>query len=123
MMTIIIRIFGWWIDRSDEVCSSCTFCGVLHLCISEHVAVQLGLETLEQREVVTASGHKQTCPYVGPVQITFQNRNCYVGAIILGDEVLLGAVPMEDMDLVISPAKQTVEVNPNSPNIPMSMAK
>jgi hypothetical protein len=39
------------------------------------------------------------------------------------EEVLLGAVPMEDMDLVISPALQAVTVNPQSPNIPSSVVK
>jgi hypothetical protein len=41
----------------------------------------------------------------------------------LGDEVLLGAVPMEDMDVIVSPATRTVEVNPQSPNIPSSTVK
>ena len=29
--------------------------------------------------------------------LLFENRNCFVGALVLGDEVLLGVVPMEDM--------------------------
>ncbi len=37
--------------------------------------------------------------------------------------MLLGAVPMEDMDLLVSPAKQALIVNPESPNITMSIAK
>jgi hypothetical protein len=43
--------------------------------------------------------------------------------LVIGNEVLLGAVPMEDMDLIVSPARQTVEVNPESPNIPMAIVK
>jgi hypothetical protein len=42
---------------------------------------------------------------------------------VFGDEVLLGSVPMEDLDLVIFPATQTVEVNPDSPNLPMAPVK
>ena len=45
------------------------------------------------------------------------------GALVLGDEILLGAVPMEDMDLVVSPATRSVTVNPASPNVPSSTAK
>ena len=97
--------------------------GALHLCLPSHVALQLKLEELEKREVITADGRKMFCPYVGPVRVSFGNRNCYTGAIVLGDEVLLGAVPMEDMDLVVSPAKRSVIANPESPNIPMSVAK
>ncbi|MCK4761380.1 MAG: clan AA aspartic protease [Candidatus Aminicenantes bacterium] len=97
--------------------------GALHLCVPDHVALQLELEEIYKREVITADGRKHLCPYVGPVEITFENRGCFTGAIVIGDEVILGAVPMEDMDLVVAPAKQTVVVNPESPNIPTSIAK
>jgi hypothetical protein len=43
--------------------------------------------------------------------------------LVFGNDVLLGAVPMEDLDLVISPAKQTVEANPESPNLPSASVK
>jgi clan AA aspartic protease len=99
--------------------------GALHLCIPEHLALQLGfdLTTSQTREVTTADAKKHLCAYVGPIQIGFENRSCYTGALVLGDEVLLGAVPMEDMDLVLSPAKRAVTVNPLSPNIPSSVVK
>lgn len=97
--------------------------GALHLCIPEHVSIQLRLEQLQEREVPTADGLKHLCPYVGPIEVRFGDRACFTGALVLGDEVLLGAVPMEDMDLVISPAMRTVTVNPDSPNIPSSTAK
>jgi len=45
------------------------------------------------------------------------------GALVLGDEILLGAAPMEDMDFVVSPATRSVTVNPASPNVPSSTAK
>jgi clan AA aspartic protease len=95
--------------------------GAITLCVPEHVALQLKLEEIEQREVTTADGRKRIVPYVGPVQVRFRNRSCFVGALVLGESVLLGAVPMEDMDLVLSPARQSVEVNPNSPNIPSAV--
>jgi len=97
--------------------------GALHLCIPAHVAIQLELEELYKREVTTADGKKHLCPYVGPIELKFANRGCFTGALVLGDEVLLGAVPMEDMDVVISPAKQMLTVNPESPNIAMSIVK
>ena len=93
------------------------------ICIPEHVAVQLQLTEIERREVTTADARSHIVPYVGPVQIRFQNRTCFTGALVLGDTVLLGAIPMEDMDLVISPSRQTVEVNPKSPNIPSAVVK
>jgi hypothetical protein len=41
----------------------------------------------------------------------------------MGDEVLLGAIPMEDMDLVVHPLHRTLGPNPLNPNIPGAMAK
>jgi clan AA aspartic protease len=97
--------------------------GAMTICIPEHVAAQLQLETIEKREVTTADDRSHVVPYVGPVQIRFQNRTCFTGAIVIGESVLLGAVPMEDMDLVVSPSRQTVTVNPKSPNIPSAVVK
>jgi len=97
--------------------------GALHLCLPKHVVLQLDLQTVQQREVTTADGQRHICDYVGPVEVRFGNRSCFVGALVLGEEVLLGAVPMEDLDLVVSPGRQTVEVNPDAPNIPSSVVK
>jgi clan AA aspartic protease len=97
--------------------------GAMHLCIPAHVALQLELSDHEKREVTLADGTKCLVPYVGPVEVRFGNRRCYVGAMVMGDEVLLGAIPMEDMDLVVRPMTREVTVNPASPNIPSSMAK
>ena len=103
--------------------SSLVDTGALHLCIPEHIAIQLKLDELYKREVTTADGKKHLVPYMGPISIKFKNRACFTGALVLGDEVLLGAVPMEDMDVLVSPAKRTLIVNPESPNIAMSIAK
>jgi len=62
-------------------------------------------------------------PYVGPVMLRFENRSCLGGALVLGDDILLGAVPMEDMDLIVSPAHNKVTVNPDSPNFPQALVK
>jgi len=95
--------------------------GAITLCIPEHVRIQLDLEELERREVTVANGKKEVVSYVGPVKIACLGRSCYAGALVLGDRVLLGALPMEDMDLVISPTKRQVTVNPESPNIPSAI--
>ena len=90
--------------------------GAITLCIPEHVALQLKFDELERREVTIADGTKKSVPYVGPVQTTFENRGSFCGAMVMGDTVLLGAIAMEDMDLVISPKHERIEVNPASPN-------
>lgn len=97
--------------------------GALHLCIPEHIMIQLKLEEHDKKEVTLADGSRKLVPYVGPLEIGFKNRKGFVGALVMGDEVLLGAIPMEDMDLVVIPSKRVLDVNPLNPNISTSLAK
>jgi clan AA aspartic protease len=97
--------------------------GSVFLCIPEHVRLQLKLDVHEEREVKLADGSRATYPYVGPIILRFKNRTGFVGALVLGDEVLLGAIPMEEMDLVVNPRDRTVDVNPESPNIATGIVK
>lgn len=64
--------------------------------ISKHIALQLELESLKKRELITADGKKHVVPYVGPLKIQFENRACYAGVLVIGNEVLLGAIQRED---------------------------
>jgi clan AA aspartic protease len=96
--------------------------GAMHLCIPEAVQIQLELEPSQTKTVTLADGSHREVPYVGPIEVRFKNRVGYVGALVMGDRVLLGAIPMEDMDLVVLPLDQRVDVNPRSPNIATSMA-
>ena len=97
--------------------------GAVHLCIPEHVRIQLKLESLHEKEVTLADGSNRRVPYVGPLEIRFKNRVGFAGALVMGDFVLLGAIPMEDMDLVILPKERRLDVNPASPNIATTIAK
>jgi len=97
--------------------------GAVHLCIPEHVQIQLKLEAIDNKEVTLADGSKKLVPYVGPIELRFKNRVGFAGALVMGDQVLLGAIPMEDMDLIIIPKTRTLDVNPDSPNIASSIVK
>jgi|ERR1043165_6423847 clan AA aspartic protease len=97
--------------------------GATYLCIPEHVANQLQLKELQSREVTLADGSSKLVPYVGPIKVEYENRLCFVGAMVFGDQALLGAIPMEDMDLVIHPKLLKLSVNPASPNIAHGLAK
>ncbi len=110
-------------DLEEIDASALVDTGALHLCIPEHIAMQLQLNPLKQREVQTADGKLHLIDYVGPIKISMLGRECFTGALVMGNQVLLGAIPMEDMDLIVEPARMRVSVNPLSPNIPMSLAK
>ena len=97
--------------------------GSVHLCIPQHINIQLGLEEKDTKEVVLADGSRKVVPYVGPVELRYENRIGFAGALVMGDEPLLGVIPMEDMDLVVVPRTRQVIVNPLSPNVASSVAK
>src|SRR5262249_13730295 len=97
--------------------------GSVHLCIPQHIAVQLRLEKYDDKEVTIADGTRRVVPYMGPIEIRFKNRVGLGGALVIGDQVLFGAIPMEDMDLVVNPKDRTIDVNPANPNIACSIVK
>ncbi|MBA3563754.1 MAG: clan AA aspartic protease [Gammaproteobacteria bacterium] len=109
------------LDRVEAVALADS--GALHLCIPEHIQIQLKLEPASNKEVTLADGSRKLVPYVGPVELRFKNRIGFAGALVMGDQVLLGAIPMEDMDLVVVPKTRTLDVNPESPNIASSIVK
>ena len=99
--------------------------GSVFFTVPTHVAVQLGFDLTEvsTREVVLADGSRKAVPMIGPVRVHFADRYCDLSALVLGDEPLMGAVPMEMMDLVLHPATQKLSVNPASPYVPVALAK
>jgi clan AA aspartic protease len=97
--------------------------GSVHLCIPDHIRLQLELEEIGKKEATLADDSRKLVSYVGPIEIRFKNRVGFAGALVLGNQVLLGAIPIEDMDLVVIPSTRTLDVNPNSPNIATSIVK
>jgi clan AA aspartic protease len=110
-------------DLEELDASALVDTGAMHLCIPEHMALQLQLKDRETREIILADGKRKQVRYVSPVRIEMLGRKCVTGALVLGDQVLLGAIPMEDMDLIVEPTRQRVSVHPSAPNIPVSIAK
>lgn len=57
------------------------------------------------------------------MEIDFENRTYVTEAVVLGNEPLLGVIPLEAMDLLIDPRQQKLVVNPLHPNYPVALAK
>ena len=91
--------------------------GSYYMCINETVKEQLDLNILEKRKWQLANGQIVEYEVVGPIEVKFKNRKCYVDAMVLqGDsEMLLGAIPKEDLDVLIHPLRQELVVNPEHP--------
>ena len=95
----------------------------VHLCIPPHIQIQLRLEEIDAKEVTLADGSRKLVPYLGPIELRYRNRIGFAGALVMGDMPLLGAIPMEDMDLVVVPKTRQVIVNPLNPNVASTMAR
>ncbi|MFN0083263.1 MAG: retroviral-like aspartic protease family protein [Ferruginibacter sp.] len=91
--------------------------GAYMMAINESIQEQLKLDVKERRKAQMADGSIQEYDVVGPIEVKFKNRRCSIDAMVLpGDnEPLLGAIPMEDMDILIHPRRQELIVNPDHP--------
>jgi clan AA aspartic protease len=91
--------------------------GARTLTINEKIAETLGLPVQRQLDVVLADDSYRKCDYVGPVFIYFENRFSCCNALVLpgADEVLLGVIPLEEMDVIIDPIDQKLKVHPDRP--------
>ena len=79
--------------------------GAYMLTINQQVKEQLDLPTLDEQEAELADGSIVQLDIVGPVDLQFENRTTTVRAMVLpqASEVLLGVIPMEDLDVLIDP--------------------
>jgi clan AA aspartic protease len=99
--------------------------GATLLCINENIQGQLGLTELGIETAELADGSIETYKIVGPVTVQFENRNTLCRAVVLpgNAEVLLGAVPMQDLDVVIDPKLERMTVHPLRPYIAQKKIK
>ena len=99
--------------------------GATFMCITEEMALQLGFDTTEVRQqlVTFADGTQHWKPKVAPIEIAFGNRTYVTEAIVLGNEALMGVLPLEAMDLLVDPANKRLIPNPEHPNHPVASAK
>ena len=91
--------------------------GAYMLTINDTIAAQLDLEIEDSVEVELADGTHSKRNLVGPVTVRFKNRRATCSAIVLpgASEVLLGAIPLEAMDVIIDPLLQRLDVHPDRP--------
>ena len=99
--------------------------GAYNLCINEEIQEELQFPIVEKRKAETADGRIVECDVVDNVQVRFKNRAITCRAMILpgSSEPLLGAIPLEDMDVLIHPQLQEMIVNPDHPYFPQMKLK
>ena len=82
--------------------------GAMTLVITEKLYQTLGLSKVGERMIRTASGQRLACTVSEPVDIHWKNRSSSQRAVVIpgAEDVLLGAIPLEDMDLMVNPVTQ-----------------
>jgi hypothetical protein len=92
--------------------------------VTEEIALQLGFDVMQQIVTLADGGHQRKAPkIIAPVEIVFENRSYVTEAVVLGNEPLLGVIPLEAMDLIVDPRLHRLAVNPRHPNYPVALAK
>lgn len=91
--------------------------GAFMMAINESIQAQLQLPFKQKRKAQLADGSVAEYDVVGPIEVRFKNRQATCNAFVLkGDaEPLLGAIPMEEMDVLVHPTRQELLVNPEHP--------
>jgi len=99
--------------------------GAYMMCINEHIQAQLDLIKIGITEAELADGTITNVDVVGPLMVNFKNCTTSCNAMVLPgeSEVLLGSIPREDLDVVLVPKFQTIDVNPNSKYLPKKKLK
>ena len=84
--------------------------GAWTLVINEDIREQLGLEKAGVEEATLADGSKTEYDMAGPLEVWWRNRRVLLDALVLpdADEILLGAIPLEAMDLTVNPRRELV---------------
>jgi clan AA aspartic protease len=96
--------------------------GARMLCLPEDLVEKLGLETVDKKTVVYANGRKEIKKIGSAVILEIMERKtaCQVLIESPGAPVLLGHIPLEDLDFVIDMSKEDLVVNPESPYLPLA---
>lgn len=95
--------------------------GAAELALPAEIIERLKLEELDRIRVYTADGAEHLYRVMGVVELTVNGRRCHVRVIELprGAKPLLGALPLEEMDLHISPREKKLVPSPESPDRPL----
>ncbi|GHT32079.1 hypothetical protein FACS1894214_3810 [Planctomycetales bacterium] len=91
--------------------------GCENFTINETVFQQLGLKEEWREPFEMADGTIAELPVSGGIAVFFENRQTLVHAAVApgNTDVLLGAIPMQSMDVLIDPRQEKLVVNPLHP--------
>ena len=90
----------------------------IRMAINEEIRQHLGFKKGIVSKVTLADGSVKEIELVGAIKVRFGNRSCITDAYVLPEntEPILGAIPMEGMDLAIIPSESKLDYNPKHPD-------
>jgi clan AA aspartic protease len=99
--------------------------GASMMAVTESISQLLALRKIREMQAELADGSVIQLDVVGPVEVRFQNRAVNVDAMVVPDnsDVLLGAIPMQGMDVLVDPKRERLIVNPESPDMARMLLK
>lgn len=99
--------------RRVEVSDAQVDTGASHLGMPKRLIDQLGIPRISTGRAKTTVGYRMFGIY-GPVRLTIQDRFCSVDVTEVADEypVLIGYIPLENLDFVVDPKNQRLIGNP-----------
>ena len=97
--------------------------GAINLCIPDALRRDLGLEVRDNVTVEMADSSLVDVEVVSPLDVRFKNRFTTTTAMVIGDEVLLGAIAMQGMDVLIDPRADQLILPPDRPDFALAKVK
>lgn len=94
--------------------------GAVNLVIPAEIVQQLGLRILGQQLVKYADSRQEAVGVTGPVIVECEGRKTIDEALVTGDEVLIGQVILEKLDLLVDCRNQRLMPNPANPDYPVT---
>jgi clan AA aspartic protease len=97
-------------DVRKETVQAVVDTGSMRLVITEELFQKLGLAHARDINANLADGRRLPCKVTSDVRIFCNNRITVVNAVVIpgAEKVLLGVIPLEDMDLMVDPCNQTL---------------
>jgi len=95
--------------------------GATMLVITQAVASALGAREIRRTRVRYGDGRVAPVSIVGPIHLEVCGRTMSADAVVEPDatQVLLGQIPLEELDLIVDAKRQELRPNPEHPDGPI----
>jgi clan AA aspartic protease len=97
--------------------------GAVSSVVPPNVMRQLGLEPYGERVAEYADGRNEVVPLTEPITFDIIGRETTEGAMVLGNEVIIGQTVLEVLDLLVDCSNRRVIPNPAHPDQPVVKIK